>query len=130
MILPASYSIVAYRNGDYREQFTMTDGDTPFDITGWTARMQVRVSPGAADPAQIDINTATPTSNGSVITLVTPASGIFEIYIAELDWDGIPVSAVPSTDATSTYDVVFVESGGDRHPYFNGSFTLKEGVTR
>lgn len=131
MILPGNYPITAFRNGVYRDQIAMADGaGAPIDMTGWTGRMQVRVSAGAADPALIDINTSTPTSNGSVITLVTPAAGVFEIYIAVDDWATVPKGSPVSIDAMMTYDIVWTEPGGDANVWQNGSLTLKEGVTR
>jgi hypothetical protein len=62
MITPGDYDITAYQGADYDQSFTVSQGGTALNWTGYTAQMQVRE---AADSTAYLLSLA----NGSGITL-------------------------------------------------------------
>ena len=49
MINPGTYNITAYQGATYSKTFSITQADVPFDLTGYTAAMQVREGYSSAD---------------------------------------------------------------------------------
>lgn len=127
MFLPASADLTMYRNGVYRQRFALTSNSTPIDITGDAIAMHVRANKGDTGPPVIAI-TDTPTASGSRTQIITPASGIFEIYISNTDLALVPEASVKPNDVSWVYNIIRTEAAGDYYPIFVGSFIVKEGV--
>jgi hypothetical protein len=130
MQLPATYDITAYRNGRYREGFTLKIDNVAVDMTGGDLQMQLRDAVGDTGTPVLDL-TPTPTANGSYIQFTSASTGQFEVYIAFDDMDALPEVGTPvSAVDTWQYDIVYTEVGGDKYPIIKGAFVMNEGVTR
>src|SRR5262249_23939428 len=101
----------------------------PLDITGFTARMQVRILPGAYGEPLLDVESDEPNDAGSQITMPNAAQGQINVTIKAADFAGFPVSANPKLPAALYYDLV-LSGGGVTDPYVKGKFLFSEGVTR
>lgn len=128
-VIPGALTLVAARNGSFRKDFTFSDDDGPLDFTGWSARMQVRASPGST-PAFLDINDASPSPYGSQILFIDLTGGQLEIYISITDLGMLPSGNPVSNPASFAYDLILTEPGGDADPFLQGAFIVTEGVTR
>lgn len=128
-VKPGCLTLVAARNGTFRQDFTFADDNGPLDLTGWTGRLQVRAAPGAA-AVLMDVSSAAPTGAGSQILFIDPASGVLEVYIGNGDLVALPAGSPVATPAQFAYDLVLTEPGGDFAPFLQGGFLVTEGVTR
>lgn len=114
MINPGTYNITAYQGATYTLTLTWTVNDTPVNLTGYTAAMQVRQSPSAT-------STIFSLSNGSGITLGGSAGTI--------------AIAISATDMANTlagkyvYDLE-LNSGSEITRLVQGTFTVQAEVTR
>jgi hypothetical protein len=72
---PGNYEITCYQGATLTKQWTWTDGATPLNWTGYTAKMQVRQYKNINDTALLTLTTGsgitTLTSNGKVIITIT-----------------------------------------------------------
>jgi hypothetical protein len=129
MIIPAYLPLTAYRNGYAKYDLTLTDSVTgdPLDLTNCSADMQVRRQPGASGSPYVDVNSTTPTANGSIITFTYPANGKLSILIHQLDLEPFP--AVPPQGQQFAYDLLITQSGYDPAPFVKGPFNFSDGVT-
>lgn len=135
MLTPFSEDLVARRTNDFRTRLTLTESinsapATPVDLTGCDVFMQVR--PEAGDPTEyVDIDSIDETAAGSTIDIVTPASGIIEVFIAREEWSDDADSTPVSADKVLAYEIVVRQTGGngDIMTYGEGNLTLKTGVT-
>lgn len=124
-----SGNITVRRNGFIRESFLFEDdAGATLDFTGWHVRMQVRPTPGADDPALLDLNDLTPTANASLLTFTDP--GTLEVYVSNNDILTLPEGATADDPWIGAFDIVLTDTGGDGEPYISGSFVVVEGVTR
>lgn len=132
-VIPGVLTLIAARNGSFRIDLNLTDDAGPLDLTGYSARMQVRASPGAV-PAYLDINSTSPSSNGSQLAFLTDATSgvtcILEVYISNADLIALPAGSPVASPVNLAYDIVLTEPGGDFAPYLQGAFLVTEGVTR
>lgn len=126
---PGVLTLIAPRNGIFRQDFTFADDSGPLDFTGWSARMQVRAGPGST-PAYLDVNSSAPTPNSSQILFTDPTNGVLEIFLSNGDLVTLPSGSPVANPASFAYDLVLTEPGGDFAPYLQGAFLLTEGVTR
>lgn len=114
--MPTTYDISAFQGADYAVTFTYNDSTgAPVNLTGATARMQVRKYPESQYPL---ITLA----NGSGITL-GGALGTVAVAIA-----GASLTAVPS--GKMYYDIEIVTSSGAIVKLISGLFTLGAEITR
>ena len=89
----------------------------PVDLTGYTAKMQVRKEP--ADTSYlIELSTA-----NSRISIPTPANGTIEFNISSADTLGL-------ASGTYKYDLMMTDSGGVVTKLVYGAFTVDAGITR
>jgi hypothetical protein len=95
------------------------DGITPMDLTGWTARMQVRTAYGAPGTPQFEFTSA----GGDLV--ITPLLGKIVLTINPTDTD--PITA-PSTGRVFYYDLEIV-NGAVVYKPFKGTFTLYPQIT-
>lgn len=94
-----------------------TDGTTPIDITGYSARMQMRTSHGAAATA-LDLSTG-----GGEITLSDPTAGEYTVTV-----DDATTAAL--TPGSYVYDFESVDTGGAVTRIIEGSAVVSPEVTR
>jgi len=73
------HDIVVQKGADFQLNIAAQNSDrTVKDLTGWTAKMQVRTAPGAADPPLLTAGTAdgriTINAPGGIVMVDVPAS--------------------------------------------------------
>ncbi len=90
----------------------------PIDITGYSARMQIRPDYASATV----LAELTPANAGISIT---PATGKIDLYISAAD-----TAALTFTDTAAVYDLELIEPGGDVIRLLKGSVTLSPEVTK
>ena len=102
----------------FRKRMTWTTGDPPLpvDLTGCTARMQIRDEIADADP----LITLTTENNGIVLDDVL---GTIDLYISDTD-----TAAIEWT--TGVYDLEIILANGDVRRLLYGPVTVTPEVTR
>jgi hypothetical protein len=116
MINPGIYNITAYQGANWDRTFTITQGGTALNLTGYTAAMQVRE---AAD------------STATLLSLSTGGSGIVLGGTA-----GTIAVAVTSTQSAAipagsfAYDLEITSSGSEVTRLLQGGFSVSGNVTR
>ena len=115
MINPATYNIKAYQGATYSLNMTWAIGGTAVNLTGYSARMQVRES--------YDSGTAVVSiTSGTGITLGGTAGSII------LELTPTTTAGVPS--GQYVYDLELQTSGGYVTRLLEGNFTVDPEVTR
>lgn len=89
----------------------------PVDLTGYTARLQIRETAGAADPPWANLTT----ENGGIT--ITAAEGKIDLYISAVDTAVMPAKK-------GVYDLEMVAPGGDVTRLLAGTATISPEVTR
>jgi hypothetical protein len=115
MINPGTYNVVAYQGADWDRTFTVTQGGSALNLSGYTAAMQVRE---AADSTAFLLSL----SNGSGITLGGTAGTI-----------AVAITAAQSSAVNAgsyAYDLELTSSGGQVTRLLQGGFTVSGNVTR
>lgn len=137
MITPGSLNLRPLRWVPFKYQIRVD----AYDLTGATFVMEVRSYKGAPGTPLIALaNTSSPTQGISVSVVTTggvPASTI-EIRIDETTLENLlPFSVTsgtpnrtPGTDVELYYDILITPSGGTKARWFEGTFTIVEGVTK
>ncbi|NBW22513.1 MAG: hypothetical protein EBR82_82655, partial [Caulobacteraceae bacterium] len=114
MINPGSYNITVWQGADYDKTFTVTQGGTALNWTGYTARMQVRNS---SDATATLLSLAT---GGSGITLGGTA-GTIAVAITNTQSAAIAAGAY-------AYDLELVSSGNQVTRLLQGAFIVSGNV--
>lgn len=125
MIIPMNAPLTIRQNDNpFRVTFTAVDAlGAPIDFSsGYSARLQMRLYPGAGGTALVNaLSTAT-----SGTRLVMRAEGI-DLVVVKGD---IPdLIGAPGRDQVIKYDLLIKFDGGDENAWFEGDVTLKLGVT-
>ena len=115
MITPGDYDITCYQGADYDQSFTVSQGGTALNWTGYTAKMQVRE---AADSTAYLLSLA----NGSGITLGGTAGTIL-VNISNAQ------SAAVSAGSYA-YDLELFAGSGNVTRILQGAFNVVGNVTR
>lgn len=100
---------------DRRETELDTDNSTPVDLTGYTARMQIR----DARTQQILVQELT-TLNGG-ITLGT-VDGKITFFMSDADTQAV-------VEDENVYDLELIQPGGDVIPFLAGTFNMQDQIT-
>lgn len=130
MFEPAVVPLEAYRNGVLRTQFTITKDGSALNLTGYEIEMQVRLKAG--DPVLASAQTGAPSADGSIITIISATTGVFEVYFSNVDFQDIILPAnYPPTDALIlNYDILFKNpANNDILPLIKGTFRIYSGIT-
>ena len=136
-MIPANVPLAAWRNARHVEDFTFTapaegGGDAAYDLTGWSAAMQVRLYGAAPDDPVISLANVTSDSEG--VWIVEPAEGLVRIRIDETTlaaaWNALG-GGVEAGDPIRglRYDLVLTPPAGGDEVWIEGEFTLYPGVT-
>lgn len=120
----ATLDIVIEQGTTFTKNITWTD-DTgppplpgaPIDITGYTARMQLRTAVDAPDPPIIELTD----SNGRIT--LGGAAGTIDLLISDVDTAAL-------TDEFGVYDLELESPGGVVTRLLEGNFELSLEVTR
>ena len=115
MITPGDYDITCYQGADYDQSFTVSQGGTALNWTGYTAQMQVRE---AVDSTAYLLSLA----NGSGITLGGTAGTIL-VNISNAQ------SAAVSAGSYA-YDLELISSSSAVTRILQGAFNVIGQVTR
>jgi len=113
MINPGTYNITAYQGADFDRTFTITQGGTALNLTGYTSAMQVRE---AADSTAYLISL----TNGTGITLGGTA-GTIAVAITAAQSSAIPAGSY-------AYDLEI--ASGQVTRLLQGAFNVVGNVTR
>lgn len=97
-----------------------SDGTTPMDLTGWTARMQVRPNFKKVGNALLEFTT----TNTKLV--ITPLTGKIRLIIPATDTDSIPVD---KDGRQLFYDLEIDNGSGVVNRPFQGIFTLTPQIT-
>lgn len=108
------------QNAGFDETYFWTADGVAVDLTGCTARMQLRRTFDSPDPALLTIST-TPNANGSKIVLGGVAGSV-ELVISPID------TALLS--GTGVYDVLITYATTAVQRFMAGTFNVTPGVTR
>ena len=115
MITPGDYDITAYQGADYDQSFTVSQGGTALNWTGYTAQMQVRE---AADSTAYLLSLA----NGSGITLGGTAGTIL-VNISNAQSAAISAGSY-------AYDLELISGSSAVTRILQGAFNVVGNVTR
>ena len=115
MITPGDYDITAYQGADYDQSFTVSQGGTALNWTGYTAKMQVRE---AADSTAYLLSLA----NGSGITLGGTAGTIL-VNISNAQSSAISAGSY-------AYDLELISGSSAITRILQGAFNMVGNVTR
>lgn len=116
MITPGFYDITCFQGADFDKTFTVLQGGTAINLTGFTSAMQVRA---AADSTATLLSLAT---GGSGIVLGGTAGTI------ALTISNAQSAALPS--GSFAYDLELVAGAGEVTRLLQGAFTVSGNVTR
>ena len=117
MTTPAKLKFTIYQGATFRKRLKWTaPSGTPVDLTGCTARMQVR-SEVASPDALLELTTV----NGGIV--LGGALGTIDLYVSDEDtgaiaWDG------------GVWDLEIVHPGGEVTRLAQGSVSVSPEVTR
>lgn len=113
------YNFTLRQGGTFVRDITYQTGSpaVAVDITGYTARMQLRASL-TATATLIEL-----TTENSRIVLTDPTNGIFQLTIAAVDTAALDF-------VTAVYDLELIAPGGAVTPLLEGVVTLSKEVTR
>jgi hypothetical protein len=111
-----------FRRSIYIEQPDLVEDPTgqtfeDFDLTGYTARMQVRRTIDS-DSFLLELTT----TNGALT--INPSIAINEIYI------DVSASVTASVSTSGVYDIEIIDDGGVVSRILEGTFTVSPEVTR
>lgn len=116
-MLAGTYNMVCKQGSTFSLQTTFTDdSDQPINLTGYTARMQVRRNPTSTDDPVVELTT----ENSRIV--LGGAAGTVTFQITAADTAALPVGHY-------FYDVELV-NGAVVTPYLEGEFEIKANVTR
>lgn len=112
-----NHNFIMEQGATFKRTITITDDTgTPWDLTGYSARMQIRNTIDAAS-TELDISTTS-----GEITL-TPASGIVTVEVPATDTANL-------TFDTAVYDLEIEDGSGFVWRIIQGTVTLNKEVTR
>ncbi len=79
---PASYSLTVVRGATWEDDFTYTNPDgSPFDLSGYQARMQVRTLAGQFGMTEADTLMLELTTAGGNLVIGDPLDGVVSITV-------------------------------------------------
>lgn len=119
---PGEYNFTIYQGADDGLTFTITDGVTPVDLTGYTAAMNIRKNADAAAP----LVTATSTGVSPRIN-ITPLTGEIAVTIPASATTSLPFKG---TELECTYDIEITSPTGVISRVLMGDVTISREITR
>lgn len=128
----ANVNITIYESGTYSKVFQWKTGTpaTAVDITGYTAKMDIRTTVPARNEI-LDITSTTDpwVADGETgIYLTDPVNGEFKLYINDADTTGLCDPA--HLDISGVYDIFLYSDEGEAVLKVYGTCTIVAAVTR
>ncbi|RIA19060.1 hypothetical protein DFO63_4179 [Stenotrophomonas sp. AG209] len=130
---PASFSLTVVRGATWEDDFTYTNPDgSPFDLTGYQARMQVRTLAGQfgltqADTLVLELSTAA----GSLV-IAEPENGVVAITVPAADTEALNPANARKVKLCYSLEL-FKPAGADPEyviPLVAGKVTVQGETTR
>ena len=120
MFEPQTVNLTIYQGSSFKKSWQITDKDSanPIDLTGYTARMQIRGKLKDIDPI-VDLTT----ENGGITIEVAAETTTLSIYISATDTAAIEV-------AKGVYDLELIDTSADVYRLMEGIVTVSKEVTR
>lgn len=100
----------------FRKPFQWIAGGTPVDMTGWTARMQIRPEVDS-DSVIAELTT----ENGGIT--IEPLEGKISLFLSDVETGAFSFES-------AVYDIELVDQAGDVHRDIEGKIKLSPEVTR
>jgi hypothetical protein len=111
---PASYDITHRQGATFDKTYTLTNGGTPWNLTTYTGRMQLRLSPDHPTVAvEFSTTDGTMVLGNGTLQLIQPASV----------WSALAAR-------TYVHDLELTDSNSKVYPIWAGTWTLDAEVTR
>lgn len=124
MFEPVSIDLIVYKGSTFKASFVLTQDGLPFDLDGWSARMQIRET---IDSATV-VSELTTENGGITIDHVTATDG------TTVSWGYTLLLSATATAAISVssgvYDIELVNSAGEVGRIQGGSVSFDPEVTR
>lgn len=116
MALAATYGLTADQGATFNQVITWFDEtDTPVDLSGYSARMQLRLKVNSAVVLELTTDNGRITLGGS--------SGVITISVSASDMESL-------SPGTYSYDLEFVSPSGDVNRLLMGNFVVRSEVTK
>lgn len=114
---PATYNLDGvYAGDDTRIQVKVTEGDNPFNLTGYTATAQVRTK-STDDTPVINAQVTVPDAPGGVVMVHWLGADVRTILAGKASFKGV-------------WDLQIAASGSDTRTILKGTFEADMDVTR
>lgn len=130
-MIPETVPLRVWRNARHIEEFTFTVDGSPYDLTGWSGALQVRLYGAAAGPALLSLSNVTTDVEG--VWIVEPTEGIVRVRIDEATltalWTTLGGPAEAGDSITLVYDLVMTPPAGGDEVWAEGKFIIEPGVT-
>ena len=118
MIAPQEVNLTIYQGATYRKSWDLQSNDTPMDLTGWTARMQIREKL----KSDVILHELTTENDGIVIDVAAEYTRL-SLYINPADTASFPVKK-------GVYDLELIDINGDVARLLMGKVVIDQEVTR
>lgn len=128
---PATVPITVWRNARYIEEFPFEIDGEPYDLTSWSAALQVRLYGAAGGSALISLANVTSDTQG--VWIIEPSEGIVRVRVDEATlstlWTTLGGPAEAGDPITLAYDLVMTPPAGGDEVWMQGDFIIQPGVT-
>lgn len=119
MITPKNIPLTIYQGASFYKEWEIRDKEgNPLDMTGWSARMQIRKRKTSPEP-MLDLTT----ENGRLFINVTSEKTTYGIELPPEDTEGL-------TEKSGVYDLELVDVSGGVARVQEGEVTVSLEVTR
>jgi hypothetical protein len=115
--IAANLDIVHRRGDTFIREFTFTNDDTPFDLTGWDALLQIRESASKPVVLQADMEGVSP-----FISIIGNDDNVLRIEI--------PAEQIEIPAKRYVWDLELTSPAGVKTTYLEGTFTLVQDITQ
>jgi len=117
---PQQIDLVIYQGSSFKKSWEITDKDTgdPIDLTGYTARMQIR-----AKLKDVDFVAELTTENGGITITVTGTETTMALYISA-------TGTATIASSSGIYDLELVDTSDDVYRFMQGDVEISKEVTR
>jgi len=120
MLTPLTIDLLIYQGATFHRSWKLVESGTttPMDLTGYSARMQIREKLKSEDVI-LELTTA----NSRIAIDITSTDTTLSLYIAPEDTAAIQITR-------GVYDLELVDTAGDVFRLMQGAVTVSKEVTR
>lgn len=127
-MIPETVELIGRRNADFIEEYSFSEDNVPVDLTGCSARMQLRLYGNAPGSPLIDLATVSTDVQG--VKFVDRVNGLIQVKINQANLAGLPARVSTDSRSSFAYDLRITWPDGVEDVFMEGAFVLKAGVTR